>query len=163
MQTLDDRSTGDLRASGGGAWRIFSDAVMGGLSAASVEAVDDGRPALCLRGQVRLENNGGFVQMALDLAAPLPVSALGLEIDLRGRPLGYGLHLRTADMRAPWQAWRARLEPTPQWQTVRLPWSAFEPYRLQGVLDPTQVRRIGLLAIGEPGDAELCLGRLALY
>lgn len=166
MLTLDDRSSGDLRASSGGVWRIFSDTVMGGLSAASVEAVqavDDGRPALCLRGLVRLDNNGGFVQMALDLPVPVPASASGLEIDLRGRPLRYGLHLRTADMRAPWQAWRTPLDPSPQWQTMRLPWTAFEPYRLQGVLDPTKITRIGLLAIGEPGEAELCLGRLALY
>jgi hypothetical protein len=160
--TLDDRSTGDLRASAGGTWRVFTDGVMGGLSAAEVDAVDDGRAALCLRGRVRLENNGGFVQMALDLPSPLPADAAGLELDLRGRPLRYGLHLRTTDMPAPWQAWRTALDVTPSWQTLHLPWSAFAPYRFEGRLDPTRIRRIGLLAIGMAGDAELCLGRLAV-
>ena len=160
--TLDDRSTGDLRASGGGAWRLVTDGVMGGVSSATVEAVDDGRPALCLRGQVRTEHNGGFIQIALDLPSPLPADASALEIDLRGRPLRYGLHLRTADMTAPWQAWRAPLEVSPSWQTLRLRWADFTPYKLQGVLDPARIRRIGLLAIGQAGMAELCLGRLAV-
>jgi hypothetical protein len=30
------------------------------------------------------------------------------------------------------------------------------------VLDPARIRRIGLLAIGQAGVAELCLGRLAV-
>jgi hypothetical protein len=162
VRLIDDRSTADLRASGGGVWRVVTDGVMGGVSSASVEVVVDDRPALCLRGQVRTEHNGGFIQIALDLPSPLPANATGLEVDLRGQPLRYGLHLRTADMSAPWQAWRAPLDVSPSWQTLRLCWADFSPYRLQGVLDPARIRRIGLLAIGEPGMAELCLGRLAV-
>jgi len=67
---IDDRRTGSVTSTLGPAWRFFSDGVMGGVStgAMTVETVN-GRPALCLRGQVRLENNGGFVQLALELPA----------------------------------------------------------------------------------------------
>ena len=161
---LDDRGSRDLRASGGGAWRVFTDAVMGGVSVASAEAGTlNGRPALCLRGRVSTANNGGFVQMALDLTGPLPAEATGFEIDVCGRPLRYGLHLRTVTMTAPWQAWRAGFDVGAAWQTLRLPFAGFEPYRVTGQLVPGDVRRIGLLAIGAEGDAELCLGRLAVY
>lgn len=163
-RVLDDRSLQDLRASGGGAWRVFTDAVMGGVSVAGAEAgTTQGRPALRLHGRVSTAHNGGFVQMALDLPAPLPADASGLEIDVCGRPLRYGLHLRTHPMTAPWQAWRARFDLGPAWQTLRLPFAAFEPYRVTGQLLPGEVRRIGLLAIGTDGEADLWLGRLAVY
>ena len=61
------------------------------------------------------------------------------------------------------QAWRAPLDVQPHWQTLRLAWADFSPYRLQGVLGAARIRRIGLLAIGTPGFAELCLGRLAVW
>ena len=169
LRLIDDHRSGTAAASAGGAWRFFSDGVMGGVSTGgtSVETVD-GRAALCLRGQVRLANGGGFVQMALELpSGGLPPDAaepaLGLEIDVRGRPLRYGVHLRTTGMSAPWQSWRARLDAGPAWRTLRLPFDAFEPYRIAGRLDPAAVRRIGLVALGEAGEAELWLGRLAVY
>jgi hypothetical protein len=66
-------------------------------------------------------------------------------------------------MVAPWQAWRAGFEAGPEWRTLRLPFEAFEPYRTGGALQPAGLRRIGLVAIGERFDAELCLARLVLY
>lgn len=161
---LDDRSTGTFGASCGATWRCFTDAVMGGLSTGwmSVETID-GRSALGLRGQVSLARNGGFVQMALDLPAPPAAGAQGIELDVHGNGRRCGLHLRTADMTAPWQAWRARLQAPPHWQTLRLPWGSFEPHRTPGRLDPVRIRCIGLLAIGEPGEVALNLGRIAFW
>jgi hypothetical protein len=166
---LDDRSSGTAEATIGGRWRLFTDGVMGGVSTGSmaVETVD-GRPALCLRGQVRLENNGGFVQVALDLPslpAPPPGATAwqGVELDAWGNGRRYGVHLRTAGLWLPWQAWRAGFEAPPRWQTVQLPFARFEPYRVSGRLDAAELRRIGLVAIGEAVEALLCLGRLALY
>lgn len=164
VRVLDDRSSGTFTASGGATWRCFTDAVMGGISTGwmSVERVD-GREALGLRGQVSLAHNGGFVQMALDLPAPPADGVQGIELDVHGNGRRYGLHLRTADMTAPWQAWRAGFDAPPHWRTLRLPFGTFEPYRTPGALDPARVRRIGLLAIGEPGAVALNLGRLAFW
>jgi hypothetical protein len=162
---IDDRRSGSEASTLGPAWRFFSDGVMGGVSTGgmTVETVQ-GRSALCLRGQVRLENNGGFIQMALELPAlPDAPTWRGLELQVLGNAHRYGLHLRTADMTAPWQAWRAGFEAGPAWRTLRLPFQTFEPYRSGGELLPERLRRIGLVAIGERFDAELCLARLALY
>jgi hypothetical protein len=162
---IDDRRSGSAASTLGPAWRFFTDGVMGGLSTGGMttETVQ-GRSALCLRGQVRLENNGGFIQMALELPTlPDAPAWRGVELDVLGSTHRYGLHLRTADMTMPWQGWRAGFEAGPSWQTLRLPFTAFEAYRTGGTLQPASVRRIGLVAIGERFQSELCLARLALY
>ena len=165
MLLIDDRRSGGAASTLGPAWRFFTDGVMGGVSTGGMSAETvQGRSALCLHGQVRLENNGGFIQMALELPAlPEAQAWRGVELQVLGNGHRYGLHLRTADMTMPWQAWRAGFEAGASWQTLRLPFTAFEGYRTGGTLRPADVRRIGLVAIGERFDAELCLARLAMY
>lgn len=153
---IDDRS-----GSAPAAWRLVTDDVMGGVSTGSLTSEFVlGRPALCLRGRVRLENNGGFIQMALDVVPPAgPWSAL--EFDLVGNGRVYGVHLRTSGLTAPWQAWRARVQVGPQWHTVRVPFTASTPHRFSGTLVPGEIRRVGLVALGEAFDVELCVARAA--
>jgi Complex I intermediate-associated protein 30 (CIA30) len=56
----------------------YSDQVMGGISEGTLtREVVQGRNANVLRGTVRLENNGGFIQMATNLAASSGVSSSG--------------------------------------------------------------------------------------
>lgn len=65
---IDDRSSGDTRSSLGTAWRVVSDTVMGGVSHGRLSAQTvQGRPCLAMTGDVRLDNNGGFIQASLDL------------------------------------------------------------------------------------------------
>ncbi len=162
---IDDRGAGGAVSTLGPSWRFFTDGVMGGVSSGNMRAEEvQGRSALCLRGQVLLDNNGGFVQMALDLPdAPPAADWRGVEIDVLGNGRRYGVHLRTAGMWLPWQAWRAPFEATPTWQRLKLPFTAFEPYRTSGTLRAQDLRRIGIIAIGEAFDAEVCVARLALY
>jgi hypothetical protein len=55
--------------SSGTQWAGFTDRVMGGVSSGSLAREEfKGRSANVLRGSVSLENNGGFIQMATDLA-----------------------------------------------------------------------------------------------
>ncbi len=162
---IDDRSTGTATSALGPVWRFFSDGVMGGVStgAMTVETVN-GRPALCLRGQVRLENNGGFVQMALELPALSEgASWRGVELDVLGNGRRYGAHLRTRGMMLPWQAYRSSFAAGPEWHTVRLPFESFEPYRTSGPLKPASIRRVGIVAIGERFEADICIARFSLY
>ena len=67
---------------------------MGGVSDGSMtREMVSGRPAIRMRGEVSLENNGGFVQISLDLdpdGEPVDVSAWrGIELDVFGNNEDY--------------------------------------------------------------------------
>lgn len=155
-------------ATNGARWDVVTDAVMGGVSRATLSVANiEGRTALRLQGRVRLEHNGGFVQMALDLSAAgaaFDASAWqGIELCVCGNGESYGAHLRTTDLSAPWQSYRHAFVAPPVWQTLQLPFAAFEPHRTNAPLALTRLRRIGLVAIGRAFDAELALHRIGLY
>ncbi|HMB37435.1 MAG TPA: CIA30 family protein, partial [Wenzhouxiangellaceae bacterium] len=66
---LDDFSRSDGVSAIGTRWQDFSDRVMGGLSDMQAGIVETERGSvLRMSGQVRLENNGGFIQVRLPLA-----------------------------------------------------------------------------------------------
>jgi len=99
-----DDLTGDPH--GGGRWACIADTVMGGVSGGQL------RRTRHLTGTVSLANNGGFLQMAIDLAADgssVDAHAFsGISLAVCGDGQEYGLHLRTDDVRRPWQSYRAR-------------------------------------------------------
>ncbi len=150
------------------ALRGFSDRVMGGVSRETVShGVIDQEPCVRLTGDVRVENNGGFIQMAMDLAAgggTLDASGFGgFSLRVRGNGESYGAHLRTTDAVRPWESYRATFEAGPRWHHIRIPFPRFEPYRLSTPLDVTRLRRLGLVAIGRAFHADLAVSRVALY
>ena len=144
---LDDFSRPDGRSALGTAWRAFTDQVMGGVSTQSVgrETVE-GEPALRLRGEVRLDNNGGFVQVALDLGGPRDASAFeGLRLRVRGNGERYAVHLRSRDTRLPWQYYEAAFTAGPQWSEVELPFDDFAPQALRTPLDRRALLSVGIV------------------
>lgn len=165
---IDDFSDENFISKLGTQWRGVSDQVMGGVSEASVarESIE-GHTCLRLTGDVRLENDGGFIQAALDLARPddtLDASDYaGLRLTIRGDGKKYSVHLRTPDNVRPWQSYRAHFTAGPDWETIDLSFAAFAPYRLEAPLDFTRLRRIGLVAIGRAFHADLSVSELALY
>ena len=95
-------------------WRLVTDAVMGGVSRGSiVKETLEGREAFRMRGDVSTENNGGFVQITLDLspeAGAFDASAFtGLEMEVLGNQESYSAHLRTTDVTRPQQSYRQSL------------------------------------------------------
>ncbi|HYN78785.1 MAG TPA: CIA30 family protein, partial [Lamprocystis sp. (in: g-proteobacteria)] len=158
---IDDRRSGDLNASLGTRWQFIADAVMGGVSRGTLAADNvEGRPCLRLTGQVSLENNGGFVQAGLDLSPDGVLDAqgwTGIELAVRGNGEIYNLHLRTSDTRIVWQSYRTSFRTGPRWETVRLPFAGFAPYRIDRPLDLSVLRRLGVVAIGREMAADLCL------
>lgn len=165
---IDDFSQAGLRSALGTRWRGVSDQVMGGISEAAVRRSEiDGRICLRLSGDVRLENDGGFIQASLDLAQGaqnLDASAFdGISLLVRGNGENYGLHLRTPDNRLPWQSYRAQFRADPAWQELKLPFSDFLLHRLEVPLDRSSLRRLGLVAIGRAFHADLAVARIALY
>ena len=143
MLVIDDRQSDDLRTVHGTSWRLVTDQVMGGISDGML-TVDEaaGRPCVRLHGQVRLENRGGFLQVALDLngeAGGAFSRYEGVLLDVYGNGELYNIHLRTAATRLPWQSYRASFRAPERWQTVRLPFSRFEPHRVNTPLNVSQV------------------------
>ena len=68
-------------------WTYVSDAVMGGVSEGSIlRSSFHGRLATRLIGRVSLENNGGFIQMGINLADGIGVfdasNWAGVEIEV---------------------------------------------------------------------------------
>lgn len=157
----------DDMADGGPLWQLIVDGVMGGVSSGGLarETVA-GRPAVRLTGTVSLENNGGFVQMARDLAPGGVLDAsgwAGLALDVLGNGEAYGVHLRPEGLTRPWQSHRAGFTAGPSWTRVVIPFGAFVPHRTETPLDRARLRRIGLVAIGRVFRVDLALSRLALY
>lgn len=149
-------------------WEYVSDRVMGGVSSGSMELVTArGQPAARLRGQVSLDNDGGFVQMAFDLAPDgggFDASDWsGVAFDVLGNGEEYEVRLRTTALTRPWQSFRAPFLATPQWQTVQMPFSSFEAHRTDAVFDASTLRRIGILAIGRVFDADVTVAGVRLY
>ncbi|WP_322514048.1 CIA30 family protein [Rhodopseudomonas palustris] len=149
-------------------WRLVTDAVMGGVSQGTLQATEvGGRPAARMRGAVSTENNGGFIQIAMDLApdggAYDAGGFTGVSIEVSGNGERYGVHLRTTDMVRPQQSYREGFAAPPRWTVVHLPFVQFVPHRIETPLNITRLRRIGLVAIGRAFDADLSVARLWLY
>jgi len=165
---IDDLSRPEPWARCGAAWELIRDGVMGGRSTATMRReVVAGRPAVHLTGEVSLENNGGFVQIALDLqgdGGTLDASAWsGIALDVIGNDETYNLHLRTKDVVRPWQSYRASFNAPPAWTTVRLPFAAFTPHRLDAPFDVRSLRRLGIVAIGRAFTADVAVGGVRFY
>lgn len=165
---IDDLSREAPAASIGTSWQLFTDQVMGGVSTGTMSReVVGGRLAIRMRGDVRLENNGGFVQIALDLSPDSGVvdarAWSGIELDLYGDDQEYGMHLRTSDLTRPWQSYRQSFRALPKWQSIRLPFAGFSPYRTEIPLDLRRLRRLGLAAIGRAFSADLAIDGLRFF
>jgi len=167
MILIDDRQSGDLQSSLGSQWRLITDGVMGGVSRGTLNPdTVAGRSCLHLQGEVSLQNNGGFIQAALDLAPSGVLDAsvwAGVELDVHGNGEAYSVHLKTSRMWLPWQHYRASFMAEPGWHTVQVPFAEFEGYRIGAAFDPARLERIGIVAYGRAFMADLCIGRVALY
>ena len=164
---IDDRGSGTLESSLGTSWRMVTDGVMGGVSSGTLlPASVEQRDCLRLQGEVRLENNGGFVQAALDIEDTPAGDASayhGIELEVYGNHEAYNLHLRTDDLWLPWQSYRATFEAAPRWQTLQLPFADFSRYRTSNSLNVAELERIGVAAIGRVFTADICIGRIGFY
>ncbi|TAG11057.1 MAG: NADH ubiquinone oxidoreductase, partial [Rhodobacterales bacterium] len=74
-------------------WRFFADSVMGGVSTGRVRFVEEGgRIHAQMTGTVSTANNGGFIQMRLDLATPPAEGTTGVRLIVRGNDQRYFVH-----------------------------------------------------------------------
>ena len=167
-EIIDDLSHISPMTLTGNSWALVSDRVMGGVSDGVMRReVVDGRDAIRMQGGVSLENNGGFIQVALDLGdAGGEVDARqwdGIQLDVFGNDQTYNLHLRTSDIRRSWESYRQSFSSTPQWATIQLPFSGFMPHRTELPLNIARLRRIGVVAIGRKFEADIAITDIRFY
>ncbi|MCG6205161.1 CIA30 family protein [Rhodopseudomonas sp. HC1] len=154
--------------SGKRSWRLITDMVMGGVSLGTLHTATIGEDApVRMRGAVSTENNGGFIQIALDLqpaGGAFDASAFtGIGLEVFGNGETYGMHLRTTDVVRPQQSYRSAFV-APQHRTLlKLPFAGFVPHRIETPFNSSRLRRIGLVAIGRAFDADLSVARVWLY
>ena len=149
-------------------WRLITDGVMGGVSRGSLEwDIVAGRDAVRLRGDVSTDNNGGFIQIALDLApngGAIDASEFtGIALDVCGNDETYGAHLRSTQTTRPQQSWRADFRATSAWRRIQFPFAGFVPHRIDEALDVTRLRRLGIVAIGRAFIADVAIASVAFY
>jgi hypothetical protein len=175
---IDDLSEPFPFTSSGNEWSAFTDAVMGGKSSGSMsrETVN-GQAANVLRGKVSLANNGGFVQMATNLALDSVSDTVdasdydGIELDViyQGdeETSSFNVHLRNPACTRQFSSYRATFEiPVNTWTKIRLPWSEFTGYGPGSETTPFDakaLRRIGLVSIRKEMNVCLGLGELRFY
>lgn len=147
-------------------WEFVADTVMGGVSTGKV-TWDAQREVARLTGDVSLENNGGFVQMAADFKEGrqlFDASAFdGVELEVRGNGEVYDLRLRTDALTRPWQSFRTDIVAPADWTILRAPFAAFEPHRTEAAFDPSRLRRVGILAIGRAFSADVSVRSFGFY
>lgn len=164
---IDDRSSASTKSNVGSNWKFFTDQVMGGVSNGELQVYShQGKQCLRLMGKVSTANNGGFVQMALDLNRGNAFDASmyeGLQIEVAGNAEEYNLHFRTSGLWLPWQAYRVTFKALSQWQTIQIPFSQMKPYRTSQRFQPAKIRRLGFVAIGKDFDADLFVASVSFY
>lgn len=164
---IDDFTSGAGVALSGNRWMGFTDQVMGGRSTGGVELDEiEGRPCIRLTGTVNTRG-GGFIQLAIDLGKNREPfdgrSYSGIELDIYGNGESYNCHLRTTDVRWYEQSYRASFDAPQSWTTVKLPWSAFTPSAIETPLNLEGLLRLGILGWMRDFEADVAVGRLALY
>lgn len=189
---VDDASEPFPFTSSGNQWEGITDRNMGGTSNGSLSREEDvgGRTANVLRGTVKpvLASNpsrgqqeaygGGFIQIATLLALDQSVDkgfvdasefdGVELEVYCEGEQEeeSYNMHLRTPACERKYSSYRAAFAiPTGKWETVRLPWDAFEGHGSGPDATPfvPSLRRLGVVSIGEAKDVVLAVGKVGFY
>ncbi|MEO0389723.1 MAG: CIA30 family protein [Pseudomonadota bacterium] len=138
-------------------WIFGADTVMGGVSEGYVQR--DGNAAR-LTGTVSLDNNGGFIQMAADVAG---LDGSGLRFQTRGDGAAYVLSLRTTALTRPWQSFRLHFVAPQAWTDVTLRFADVQAHRTDAVFHATQVRRLGVLAVGTARNVDVAVREMRTW
>ena len=148
-------------------WRFFTDGVMGGLSEGTVKKDNiQGIQCYKMSGDVTTENNGGFIQIRLDLDPKNEINKYeGLYLKIYGNNQKYYLHIRAGLTLAPWQYYSHSFITNNQWTTIKTPLKDFKRsnFYQPKKLDNQKIKTIGLVAGFDNYEADICLAEIGLY
>lgn len=147
-------------------WNFFTDGVMGGVSKGQVTFVKENDETHAhMTGQISTANNGGFIQIRMDLPDAAPKDATGVRLVARGNGQEYFVHIRTSGTLLPWQYYQAGFDVTGDWAEVLLPFKGFEPSGrlLRATPRATSIKSIGIVAFGRDHQAEIDVKEVGFY
>lgn len=147
-------------------WRFFADTVMGGVSTGRVTfVIEDGDTHAHMTGVVSTQNNGGFIQIRMNLSEVPPEGATGVHLIVRGNDQRYFVHLRTSGTLLPWQYYQAGFDVTQDWAEILLPFTDFKPSGrlLRTVPRASSLKSIGIVAYGRDHDAEIDVKEVGFF
>ena len=139
---------------------------MGGVSTGQVTfKTQDDKSYAQMTGRVSTENNGGFIQIRIDLPTAAPAGTQGIRLNLRGNDQSYFVHLRTNSTLLPWQYYQAEFTVTKNWTEIKLPLSAFKASgrMLRKKPRAQSLKSIGIVAFGRDHSAEIDVQKVSFY
>ena len=114
-----------------------------------------------LKGTVSTDNGGGFIQMAFDLEQDAS-GCTGLELDVCGNGETYALRLRTTRLTRAWQSFRTGFVAPSTWTTITVPFETLEAYRTDANFDASELRRVGVVAVGREFAVDVAVSGVRL-
>ena len=146
----------------GSIWNLISDQVMGGVSQGVMQ---DSGQIVNMQGRVSLENNGGFIQLQTILPTDLyPEQYQGVFIEVCTQTaIKLQLVIKSSQLWMPWQSYRAEVKSEPNWQTFKIPFEHFEPYKTKTRLNPKKMTKFAVLAGGQTMDINASIRQFGFY
>ena len=140
---------------------------MGGLSSGKVIIENNNnRKYYRMVGNVTTENNGGFIQMRVEIKPSIPSNSYqGVYLETFGNMFKYAIHIRTPYTKLPWQYYSSKFTAKNKWEKIKLPFNNFKKsnfYQPKN-LSNQKIKSIGLVAAFENFKADICLAKIGLY
>tara|TARA_X000001036_G_C20591556_1_gene771012 strand:- start:699 stop:1298 length:600 start_codon:yes stop_codon:yes gene_type:complete len=140
-------------------WKYISDNVMGGISTGEVHYQEN---VATLTGNVSTENNGGFIQIRMNLDKINLDKAKSIKLIAKGNKQKYFIHLRTTGTFLPWQYYQAEFIVEENFKEFILP---IKDFKKSGSLmvkkvNPKKITSIGLVAYGRDHEVKLTIKKI---
>lgn len=163
----ESKTVMDFEQVQGPAWQAVNDGVMGGLSRGGFDLSERG--TLLFRGEISLENNGGFSSIRTRRSRLDLKGFDGLELRVKGDGRGYKVSLRTAGTPRMVAYWAELETKAGVWTRVRIPFSKWVPTAFGRKLPGPQLRIERIDSVGfmlydkQAGPFQLEVDRISAY
>jgi hypothetical protein len=162
-------------------WKYVSDQVMGGVSEGQVSLEQDGEKVFIrLTGNVRTDNNGGFIQLRTSTSLsnkPLMFKLLhnskkdgkklqGIRLKVKGNGEKYHIFIQTTIFyRLPTGYHIATFDTGPNWKMVEIPFNKFKTLKndKDSNIDAKEIKTFGIVAYGRDFTSDLSVSSIEFY
>lgn len=147
-------------------WVYLADTVMGGVSEGSANIIDTSEgKAIKLFGKVSTQNNGGFIQVRVNMPKGAATEFTGLKLKVKGNGDEYFVHIRNSSSKLPWHYYSQSFIAENEWQEIQLPFSDFSRSSsfIRKKMKIESIKTIGLVAYGKDYDADVSILNMSFY